>query len=174
MPQNPPATDPRPLTTEPLAVDLVNTEWVGEGERHDLLVDLDGLRTWLHTAGLDEAPVDDAALRHVRTARAAIRAVLERHDDAGARARLNAVLDRGEVRSRLGDDGPVDVVEVADPSWRAAWLAAHDLLALLRDGRASCEAAGLERPSPRRATSAPGRCWVRWGRAGPCRAATRS
>src|SRR4051812_36322418 len=126
------ANDPRPLTTEPLALDLVNTEWFDDGERHDLLADVDGLRVWLRAAGLDATPADAAALEHLREARGAIRGALEA-PGAEARARLNAVLARGHVVDRLGAAGPESEVVVADPSWRAAHLATRDLLALLRD-----------------------------------------
>lgn len=124
--------DPRPLTTEPLALDLLNTEWIDDGGRQDLLADIRGLRVWLRTAGLGSTPVDAAALEHLREARAAIRAVLE---DPGtqARADVNAVLARGHVVDRLGPAGPESEVVVGDPSWRAAHLAVRDLLALLRD-----------------------------------------
>lgn len=126
-------TDPRPLTTEPLALDLVNTEWIAEDGRRDLLADVDGLRVWQHGAGLGDAPVTPAALEAVRVTRAAIRAVLEGPADATARAALNAVLDRGRVHERLGDAGPERVAEVADLAWRAAWPAAQGLLDLLRE-----------------------------------------
>jgi predicted RNA-binding Zn ribbon-like protein len=138
------ANDPRPLTTEPLALDLVNTEWIADGERHDLLADVGGLRVWLRAAGLRATPADAAALEHLREARAAIRAALE-EPGADTRARLNAVLARGHVIDRLGPAGPEREVVVDDPSWRAAQLAARDLLALLRDhpGRVrACAGAG--------------------------------
>src|SRR4051812_43960534 len=125
--------DPRPLIGEPLALDLVDTEWREGGDRRDLLADVAGLRVWLRSAGID-GPADDAMLRHLRTARAAIRGVLERPGDADARGALNAVLARGHVAARLDDVGrPVEDVVVADAAWRPAYLAARNLLALLRD-----------------------------------------
>jgi predicted RNA-binding Zn ribbon-like protein len=124
--------DPRPLTTEPLPLDLVNTEWIDDGERRDLLADVDGLRVWLAGAGLADTPADAAALAHLREARAAIRAALEQPGE-GARFRLNAVLAHGCVRERLGAGGPREEVVVDDPSRRAGYLAARGLLVLLRD-----------------------------------------
>ena len=41
-------SDPRPLTGEPLAVDLLNTVWVDGGVRYDLLEMPDGLAAWGH------------------------------------------------------------------------------------------------------------------------------
>jgi predicted RNA-binding Zn ribbon-like protein len=45
---------------------------------------------------------------------------------------VNALLARGHLRDRIGADGPESVVQVDDERWRIAWLAAHDLVALLR------------------------------------------
>ena len=41
------ALDPRPLTGEPLALDLLNTRWNREGVTQDLLTGTDGLAVWL-------------------------------------------------------------------------------------------------------------------------------
>jgi predicted RNA-binding Zn ribbon-like protein len=120
--------DPRPLTTEPLAIDLVNTEWIQDGERRDLLAEPGGVPIWLDAAGHPDAPRDAAPLRE---ARAAIRAAIA---DPADRAPLNAVLAHGCVRERLGTAGPERVVEVDDERWRVPWLAARDLLDLLRTG----------------------------------------
>jgi predicted RNA-binding Zn ribbon-like protein len=124
--------DPRPLTTEPLALDLVNTRWIGTAGPEDLLADLPGLRTWLGSAGFPAAPADPAALGALRTARDAIRATALDPSDAGARAALNAVLGRARVRELLGAGGPEREVEVQDESWRVPWVAARDLVELLR------------------------------------------
>jgi len=123
--------DPRPLTTEPLAIDLVNTEWIDAGERRDLLAEPGGLATWLATAGHAGAPADAEALAALRDARAAIGAAIARRDDA---ASLNAVLARGHLAKRLGPDGPERDLEVDDERWRVPWLAAQNLLELLRAG----------------------------------------
>jgi predicted RNA-binding Zn ribbon-like protein len=119
--------DPRPLTTEPLSLDLVNTEWIQDGARRDLLAEPGGIGIWLRAAGHAGAPVDPTALR---AARAAIRAAATDPADA---AELNAVLAHGRLAARLGAAGPERVLEV-DEGWRVPWLAAHDLLELLRAG----------------------------------------
>ena len=64
----------RPLTGEPLAVDLLNTRW-RDGEREvDLLDDVQGLRRWLSEAGLAHTP----ATRQARSAVTHTRDVLRR------------------------------------------------------------------------------------------------
>ena len=119
--------DPRPLTTEPLSLDLLNTEWIEGGRPRDLLAEPGGTRTWLAGAGQRGAPADAGALG---SARAAIRAAL----DDGDAAALNAVLAHGRLAERLGADGPERVLEVDEERWRVPWLAAQDLLELLRAG----------------------------------------
>jgi len=120
--------DPRPLTTEPLSLDLLNTEWIAGGRERDLLGEPGGPRVWLAAAGHPGAPADVPALR---AARAAIRAAVADPADAAA---LNGVLGHGRLAERLGPSGPERVLEVDDESWRVPWLAAHDLLELLRAG----------------------------------------
>ena len=111
-----PGPDPRPLTGEPLALDLVNTTWVDDAGPHDLLDDAEQARGWLGRWKLTGAagPRD---LEHLRSARAALRGVLEHPGDEDARAALDA-------------GRPGERVEVPAP-WRASWLAARDLLHLL-------------------------------------------
>jgi predicted RNA-binding Zn ribbon-like protein len=110
--------DPRPLTGEPLAVDLLNTVWIEDGVRRDLLAERGGVEAWGH------AGADPQALT---VAREAIRAAL-----GGDPAALNEVLTRGRTAERLGAAGPERVVEVDDERWRLPWLAAQNLLELLR------------------------------------------
>ncbi|QFZ21499.1 CGNR zinc finger domain-containing protein [Saccharothrix syringae] len=130
MPERTTSADPRPLTGEPLSLDLLNTRWITDGP-HDLLETVDGLATWLTGAGLaDRCPADEATLAAVRHARDALAAAVV-SPDASA---LNAVLDRGRVRLALVDGAPVERVEVDDPAWLPGWLAARDYLDLL--GRA--------------------------------------
>jgi len=126
-----PMHDPRPLIGEPLALDLVNTRWIAGGRPQDLLADLAGMRVWLTSAGFPAAPAGDPALRALRAARDAIVAAADGPGDAAAQAALNAVLDHGRVRERLGPDGPQREVEVAEAAWRVPWLAARNLLELL-------------------------------------------
>lgn len=121
--------DPRPLTGEPLALDLVNTMWVDAAGPHDLLDDPGHARAWLERWELDGA-ARPPALENLRSARAAIRGLLEHPDDEDARAALDAVLARGRLRLTLDAGLPGERVEVPAP-WRASWLAARDLLQLL-------------------------------------------
>jgi hypothetical protein len=120
-------TDPRPLPGEPLALDLLNTQYTGDDGPRDLLATPRGARAWARAAGV---PCDDPALAPLRTARDAIRAVVE---GGGSPGPLNAVLAHGRLVERLGPRGPEHVVEIDDPAWQAAWLAARNLLELLRD-----------------------------------------
>ncbi|MDH6224058.1 MULTISPECIES: CGNR zinc finger domain-containing protein [Streptomyces] len=140
MPPTPEA-DPRPLTDEPLGIDLLNTRWIDGTGRHDLLDSLDGLAAWLagplvsRALGGVPAPADHDTLRHLLQARAALdEAVADpRHPDAGAVEALNAVLAHGRRGLLLRPDGPDTYVEVEDPSWLPAWRAAEDYLRLLAE-----------------------------------------
>lgn len=125
--------DPRPLVDEPLALDLLNTEWIGSGERRDLLRDEDGLRVWLGSIGA-EALVNERTLAALIEARAAIRDALERPDDPRARHRLNLVLARGRLVLSLGSEGPEALTEAA-PEQALAWEAARNLLELWEGSR---------------------------------------
>lgn len=117
--------DPRPLTGEPLAVDLLNTVWVDGGARHDLLEMPGGLAAWGHP---------DADADGLRAAREAIRAALDGEADP-----INAVLAHGRIGVRMGEDGREErIVAVDDERWRLPWLAAHNLLELDRDRIRAC------------------------------------
>jgi len=128
-----PAPDPRPLTGEPVSLDLLNTRWVSEDGRQDLLTGVDGLRVWLASNGLDRRfPADAAVLEHVLLAREALAAAV---DDPGGTAGIegvNAVLGHGRIRATLTPEGPGEEAEFEQPSWGAAWTAARDYLDLLR------------------------------------------
>ncbi|MFJ2213055.1 CGNR zinc finger domain-containing protein [Streptomyces sp. NPDC101062] len=138
-----PATDPRPLTGEPVSLDLLNTRWMYDGVRQDLLAGTEGLRIWLAANGLDRRfPADAASLEHVLLAREALAATVDSlgadssgGDSPGAAAgieRVDAVLGHGRIRATLTAAGPGEETEFEDPSWGAAWTAAHDYLNLLR------------------------------------------
>jgi CGNR zinc finger len=120
--------DPRPLTGEPLALDLVNTVWIDEAGSHDLLDEPDLRAAWL--ARWDLPDTGDRA--HLAEARAAILGVLERRADPAAWAALDAVLARGRVRVTVAG-GKVEEALEADPAWAPAWRAARDLGRLLAE-----------------------------------------
>ncbi len=128
-----PALDPRPLTGEPVSLDLLNTRWMSDGVRQDLLTGPEGLRTWLVSNGLDRRfPVDAAALEHVLLAREALAVAVDDPGGTAGAEGVNAVLDHGRIRATLTPEGPGEVAEFQDPSWGAAWTAARDYLDLLR------------------------------------------
>ncbi|MFJ3901307.1 CGNR zinc finger domain-containing protein [Streptomyces sp. NPDC090025] len=131
----------------PLALDLLNTRRQEDGRHEDLLTTPAGLHTWLAGHGLaDRFPADAASLDAVRATRRALAAVLAAPDSAAAAGQLDAILRRGRIRPTLTAEGPGERAEFADPSWGAAWTAAHDFLRLLatapdrirRCGRPDC------------------------------------
>ncbi|MEU7060335.1 CGNR zinc finger domain-containing protein [Streptomyces sp. NPDC046197] len=125
------ARDPRPLTGEPLALDLLNTRWNREGTVQDLLADTDGLAVWLATNGLDDRFAADAAtLRHTLRARDALRSAVDGPLENGAPL-VDAVLDHGRIRATLTPEGPGERAEFDDEAWGPAWLAARNYLELL-------------------------------------------
>ncbi|MCP9958935.1 MULTISPECIES: CGNR zinc finger domain-containing protein [Streptomyces] len=135
-------TDPRPLTGEPLAIDLLNTRWIDGQGRHDLLDGVDGLAVWLGSPPVRRAleaagPVraDRDTLDRLLQARSALDEVVADvlRPTPEAAASLNAVLAHGRVRHLLRPEGPDTVVEADDPSWLPAWSAAADYLRLLTD-----------------------------------------
>ncbi|MET8947939.1 CGNR zinc finger domain-containing protein [Streptomyces sp. NPDC004542] len=125
----PAAPDPRPLTGEPLALDLLNTRWNREGVPQDLLTGTAGLAVWLAGNGLDHEP-DARTLRHLLQARDALRAVVDGSPEQGAPL-VDAVLHHGRIRAGLTAEGPVERAEFEDDSWGPAWLAARNYLELL-------------------------------------------
>ncbi|MEU6325885.1 CGNR zinc finger domain-containing protein [Streptomyces sp. NPDC047049] len=128
-----PALDPRPLTGEPVSLDLLNTRWMSDGVRQDLLTGPEGLRTWLVSNGLDRRfPADAAALEHLLLAREALAVAVDDPGGAAGVEGVNAVLGQGRIRATLTPEGPGEVAEFDDPSWGAAWTAARDYLDLLR------------------------------------------
>ncbi|MFF0199433.1 CGNR zinc finger domain-containing protein [Streptomyces sp. NPDC005017] len=125
------SADPRPLTGEPLALDLLNTRWMRDGELQDLLTGTDGLTVWLTANGLqDRFTADAATLRHTLRARDALANAVDGPLERGAGA-VDAVLAHGRIRPTLGAGGPGEHPEFADPAWGPAWLAARDYLHLL-------------------------------------------
>jgi predicted RNA-binding Zn ribbon-like protein len=125
------SADPRPLTGEPLALDLLNTRWLRDGATRDLLTGTDGLAVWLTANGLHgRFTADERTLHHTLQARDALATAVDGGPGAGA-ASVNAVLDHGSVRVTLTAEGPGEQAELDDPSWGPGWLAARDYLRLL-------------------------------------------
>ncbi|MFD8807922.1 CGNR zinc finger domain-containing protein [Streptomyces sp. NPDC059597] len=127
-----PATpDPRPLTGEPLALDLLNSRWNNDGAPRDLLDGTDGLAVWLASNGLARAyPADERTLLRLREARKALAVAVDGPPERGAPL-VDALLAHGRVRIRLTPEGPAEEPEFTDPSWGPAWLAARNYLHLI-------------------------------------------
>ncbi|MCX4525888.1 MULTISPECIES: CGNR zinc finger domain-containing protein [unclassified Streptomyces] len=130
--------DPRPLTGEPLALDLLNTRWAADGEPLDLfagaagLSRVEGLAVWLESVGLaGRFRADAATLVHLLTAREALARAVADPADESARRLIDAVLEHGRIRATLTAEGPGERAEFNDPAWGPAWLAARDYLGLL-------------------------------------------
>src|SRR5918995_5851385 len=86
----------RPLSGEPLALDLVNTAWPDAEGRRDLLANHAGHEAWLRENDLAE-PSTAAARRALLRGRDTIRAPLET-PGAAALAALDGILERGCLR----------------------------------------------------------------------------
>ncbi|MFC7740986.1 CGNR zinc finger domain-containing protein [Nocardiopsis composta] len=126
------------MTGEPLSLDLLNTRWIDQGTRFDLLESVDGLAVWLRSSGLAErvTPTREA-LDALRGVRETLWTLVEGDGDSGeARAALNRTLGHGWLRRSLGPDGPESAVETDPPSHLPAWLAAADYLRLLEEAPA--------------------------------------
>ncbi|MFI1583535.1 CGNR zinc finger domain-containing protein [Embleya sp. NPDC020630] len=125
--------DIRPLTGEPLALDLANTRRPLHGAPHDHLDDPALLRAWLAEHALDTHPdtTPETDLDAVRDALVATREAIRAALEEGAYHDLDAVLARATIRLGLGAQGPTEQVDVADPAWRPAWEAARAYLELL-------------------------------------------
>jgi predicted RNA-binding Zn ribbon-like protein len=122
-------TDPRPLTGEPLPLDLINTTWLTDDGLQDLLGTEAGARIFLDAHGFD-APSDAPARRALRETREALRGLLADPASATARHGVNAVLERGSQRTLLGPGG-LEVDVVAPAAWRVAWICASAMVSLL-------------------------------------------
>ncbi|MFF3405995.1 CGNR zinc finger domain-containing protein [Streptomyces sp. NPDC002742] len=100
--------DPRPLTGEPVSLDLLNTRWIHEGVVRDLLTGTQGLAVWLAGNGLD-LPADDTVLRHTLEARDALRAVIDTPHGPGDDPRRNGTAEGDRPGGTSDGDGPTDV-----------------------------------------------------------------
>jgi predicted RNA-binding Zn ribbon-like protein len=125
-------SDPRPLTGEPLPLDLVNTLWIADGSPQDLLRDEAGARLWLDAHGFD-APADAAARRALRETRDVLRAWLDAPGSATARHDVNGILARGGQRPVLGAGGAVETEVDAPAAWRVPWRCAAELVTLMTE-----------------------------------------
>ncbi|MGW7611993.1 CGNR zinc finger domain-containing protein [Streptomyces sp. NPDC054766] len=119
--------DPRPLTGEPVSLDLLNTRWIQEGVVRDLLTGTEGLAVWLAGTGLD-FPADDTVLRHTLEARDALRAVIDTPHGQGD-GRRSGTADDDEPGGTTDGDGP------ASPGPRIAAEATARVDAVLGHGR---------------------------------------
>ncbi len=125
--------DPRPLVGEPLALDLLNTQWLTSGTPEDLLATPAGTQAWLAVAGVAATPAPGTRQALI-SARQAIRDVVTGQGEAAARDRLNAVLGHGRLRLSLGPPmSPQQTLDVDEPAWRPAVMAAANLLELLAE-----------------------------------------
>lgn len=122
----------RPLTGEPVSVDLLNTRWVVGPEHFDLLDSTDGLRQWLTETGLAERfTAGPESLTHLLDVRDTLARLLRDPHDRQATAEINAVLAHGSVRRLLHDAAPDTAVEFDQPERGPAWIAAADYLDLI-------------------------------------------
>lgn len=120
----------RPLVGEPLALDLVNTQWNENGERQDLLEREGGVAQWLDEHSLAMPPQSKAVRAALQEVRAVLRRCLASDDtDQEAVGALNAILAKGRVVLALNKQCPDERVEIAEAD-RAAWLAAQNYLRL--------------------------------------------
>lgn len=118
----------RPLTGEPLALDLVNTEWRTASGPQDLFGDDAAVLGWLDGHGLRVPGADAPALRGpLVKARAAIREALEGADPRWEG--LDRVLAHGRVRLRATGERVVEDLEAENaariPAWRCAQAFGH-------------------------------------------------
>jgi predicted RNA-binding Zn ribbon-like protein len=122
----------RPLAGEPLALDLVNTWWLQNGEPRDLLSTVKGLTGWLRERGLPSVQPTERVRSALVHTRAVLRAALTGAADADEQ--LNAVLARGFVVRTLEGGRVRDRVVFTDDVWAPAWQAANDYLRLREAG----------------------------------------
>lgn len=123
--------DPRPLTGEPLPLDLLNTVWVDDAGTHDLLADRREARRWLDGHGFTAAPDTPAALRVLRGSREQLRALLRDRTADEPREAVNTLLRRGSTRTVLDAQGRPQSEACVAPTWEVPWRCAAVLVTLL-------------------------------------------
>jgi predicted RNA-binding Zn ribbon-like protein len=128
--------DPRPLTGEPISVELLNTRWMQDGEPQDLLAAPGGLAVWLASptvaSELEEHPVraDEETLAALLRARDGLMELL---NDPASTATADSVLARGRLRLSASPGGPVERLELDDLAHYPAWTAVRNYLTLIGD-----------------------------------------
>lgn len=120
----------RPLTGEPLGIDLLNTTWRGASGVVDLLADVAGTRAWLDEVAI-ESPPSEACRAALIVAREAIRGHVDHPESGSARAALNEVLTWGFSRPVLGVYCVRTEFAAEDPARLPGWLAAADYARLV-------------------------------------------
>jgi len=122
----------RPLTGEPLSLDLANTRWLEEDEARDSLVTSAGTQDWLREVGLIRPEANlDVVRKNLIQSRSIIRELLEHRADERYLRKLNAVLAKGAVLEQLSPRGSEEVYAVGD-NWFASWTCARNLVHLFR------------------------------------------
>lgn len=118
-----------PLPGVPMALDLLNTEWLEDADGPvDVLAVRPGVEAWLVSHGYEPRLAGPARGPLLQT-RAAIRAAVP---EAAGYAALNAVLAHAQVSLWLDDAGTArQTVRVDDPGWAPAVAAARNLVELL-------------------------------------------
>jgi len=120
----------RPLVGEPLALDLVNTQWRADGELQDLLTRTTDAQEWLATHELTVSADEASVIQTLKQAREALRCCLETEDqDPQACQALNDVLEHGHVTPCLAEGAAAERTQV-EPAWGPAWAAARDYVRL--------------------------------------------
>lgn len=118
----------RPLSGEPLALDLLNTAWPDRDGRRDVLANRSGHEQWLRENDLP-GPSTAATRQALLQARDTIRTALEKPGPA-ALAALDGILERGRLRVGATKPSAREQLEI-EREWRVPWLAARNLLKLL-------------------------------------------
>ena len=116
------AMDPRPLTGEPISLELLNTRWPQDGEPQDLLSSLDGLAIWLASPTV----ASELGEHPVRADEPTLAALLRARERAGAGPKWLIFGERNEAHDLLCSD------EVR--AWQANGVLEHFDGVFSRDG----------------------------------------
>jgi predicted RNA-binding Zn ribbon-like protein len=126
--------DPRPLTGEPLPLDLLNTRWSDDDGAYDLLAMPGGLAIWLESVGLTGvSPQTPGTIDALVATREALFALVQPESTGKAREDLNQTLRHGYVQRLLEDGGPASIIQTDSPDWIVAWRAAEHYLRLIEE-----------------------------------------